>query len=158
MPLKSVKSPYKKRHNPTQNEHDVARIMARQVISTYALDHEVWDDAVEDAVLVVQVLALLTHALLARAERAKVLDRLGHGLAVEAHDDAALGHASDGHIEVHLVGDGGALAGSFGTQQSHRSAQRQRQRHDQLPRGHWIRIAEWNEGLSSLSLFDRSFG
>ena len=43
-----------------------------------ALDHEGGDDAVEDAVLVVQRLALLADALLASAQRAEVLRRLGN--------------------------------------------------------------------------------
>ena len=47
-------------------------------------------------------LAALAHALLAGAERAEVLDRLGHDVAVEAHDDAARGRAADGDVEEDL--------------------------------------------------------
>jgi hypothetical protein len=54
-----------------------------------ALDHEVGDDAVERGALVVQRLARLALALLARAERAEVLDSLRDGLTVEAHGDAS---------------------------------------------------------------------
>ena len=48
-----------------------------------ALQHELRDDAVELGPLVVQGLARLAHALLTRAERTEVLDRLGHRGAVQ---------------------------------------------------------------------------
>ena len=41
-------------------------------------------------------------ALLSRAQSAEVLDRLGDGLAVEAHDDAAGGLAADVDVEKDL--------------------------------------------------------
>ena len=77
-----------------------------------ALDHEVGDDAVEAGALEVQRLAAPAHALLARAQRAEVLRRPGHDVAVQAHHDAARGGAADGHVEEHLrersgCGDGG---------------------------------------------------
>ena len=60
-------------------------------------------------------LAALAHALLARAERAEVLDGLGHDVAVQAHDDAARGRAADGRdswkvtavqtLDLCLIGD-----------------------------------------------------
>ena len=52
--------------------------------------------------LVVERLAALAHALLASAERAEVLDGLGHDVAVQAHDDAARGRAADGDVEEDL--------------------------------------------------------
>ena len=74
----------------------------RDAASRTALEHEVRDHAVELGALVVEGLAALAHALLARAERAEVLDRLGHDVAVEAHDDAARGRAADGDVEEDL--------------------------------------------------------
>ena len=41
--------------------------------------------------------------LFASAQRAEVLDGLGHGLAVESHDDAPRGLAADVDIEEDLV-------------------------------------------------------
>ena len=56
-----------------------------------------------------------THnALLARRERAEVLDRLWHGLAVEAHRDAAGRLTADLDVEEDLVGDLGPLGGGSG--------------------------------------------
>ena len=52
--------------------------------------------------LVVEGLAGFTDTLLARAERAEVLHRLGHDVAVEAHDDAAGRRAADGDVEEDL--------------------------------------------------------
>ena len=74
----------------------------RDAAARTALEHEVRDDAVELGALVVERLAALAHALLARAERAEVLDRLGHDVAVQAHDDAARGRAADGDVEEDL--------------------------------------------------------
>ena len=67
-----------------------------------ALDHELLDDAVEGR-------SLVAEALLAGGEGAEVLGRLGDGLAVEAHDDAAKRLVAVGDVEVDLVGDLGAL-------------------------------------------------
>ena len=47
-------------------------------------------------------LAGFTDALLARAQGSKVLHRLGHDVAVEAHDDAAGRRAADGDVEEDL--------------------------------------------------------
>lgn len=53
-----------------------------------ALDHELLDDAVELGALVVEGLAALAEALLAGAEGAEVLGRLGHHVVVQLHYDA----------------------------------------------------------------------
>ena len=53
------------------------------------LAHEVRDDSVEDAVLVVKGLARPADPLLAGAQRAEVLARLRGDVAVHAEDDAA---------------------------------------------------------------------
>ena len=74
----------------------------RDAASRTALEHEVRDDAVELGALVVERLAGFTDTLLARAERAEVLDRLGHDVAVQTHDDAARGRAADGDVEEDL--------------------------------------------------------
>ena len=52
--------------------------------------------------LVVERLAALAHALLARAERAEVLDGLGHDVAVEAHHHSSGRGAADGDVEEDL--------------------------------------------------------
>ena len=70
-----------------------------------ALQHEVRDDAVELGARVVEVLARRAHALLARAQRAEILDRLGHRLAVQAHHDAASGRAINLNIKEDLRRD-----------------------------------------------------
>lgn len=54
-----------------------------------ALDHELLDDAVELGALVVEGLAGLAQALLAGAQGAEVLGRLGHDVVVQLHDDPA---------------------------------------------------------------------
>ena len=59
----------------------------------------------EDGVLVAELLAALAHALLAGRQGAEVLDGLGHGVAEEAHDDAAGRDAVDLDVEVDLVRD-----------------------------------------------------
>ena len=74
----------------------------RDAASRTALEHEVRDDAVELGALVVERLAGFTDTLLARAEGPEVLDRLGHDVAVQAHDDAARGRAADGDVEEDL--------------------------------------------------------
>ena len=62
------------------------------------------DDAVEARPLVRERLAPRgADALLPGAQRAEVLDGLGHGLAVESHDDAPRGLAADVDIEEDLV-------------------------------------------------------
>ena len=76
----------------------------RDAASRTALQHKVRDDAVELGALVVERLAALAHPLLARAERAEVLDRLGHDVAVEAHHHPAGGRAADGDVEEDLCG------------------------------------------------------
>ena len=52
--------------------------------------------------LVVERLAGFTDTLLARAERAEVLHRLGHDVAVEAHHHSPGGGAADGDVEEDL--------------------------------------------------------
>merc|ERR1719181_196141 len=79
-----------------------------------ALEHELRDDAVELAALVVQRLARLAHALFASAESAEVLDRLGDGLAVQVHDDAASSFAANGDVKEDLVGHDRALGFGHG--------------------------------------------
>ena len=54
-----------------------------ELIGTAHLTHEVWDDPMKFAALVVQRLARLAHALLARAQTAEVLGRLRHDVAVQ---------------------------------------------------------------------------
>lgn len=53
--------------------------------------------------------ALVAEALLARGQRAEVLGRLWHRLAVEAHDNATGRLIADGDVEEDLVRDLGAL-------------------------------------------------
>lgn len=65
-----------------------------------ALDHEGLDDAVEAGALVVERHAGLALALLAGAQGAEVLGRLGHLRREELHHDAAGGLAVDGDVEV----------------------------------------------------------
>lgn len=74
-----------------------------------ALDHELLDDAVELAALVVQRLAGLADPLLARAQRPEVLGRLGHHVVVqlERHPPGRL--AADGDVKE----DAAALLGAF---------------------------------------------
>jgi hypothetical protein len=67
-----------------------------------ALAHEVLDDAVEGGALVVERLAGLAHALLAGAEGAEVLGRLGHDVGVDLEDDLAEGLSALSHLEEHL--------------------------------------------------------
>ena len=74
----------------------------RDAAARTALEHEVRDDAVELGALVVERLAALAHALLARAERAEVLHRLRHDVAVQAHHHPAGGRAADGDVEEDL--------------------------------------------------------
>lgn len=74
------------------------------------LDHELLDDAVEDGALVVQGRAGLAQALLAGAQAAEVLGRLGDEVGVELHGDAAGGLVADGDVEE----DAGVGAGGHG--------------------------------------------
>ena len=64
-----------------------------------ALAHELRDDAVEGGALVVERLPGLPHALLARAQRAEVLGRLGHLVRVQLHHDPPRRRAADRHVE-----------------------------------------------------------
>ena len=57
----------------------------------------------ETAALEVQRLAALANARLARAQRAEVLHRLGHRLAVQVHHNAARRHAVNLNVKEHLV-------------------------------------------------------
>ena len=66
--------------------------------------HKARDDPMEHTTLVVQRLARRADALLASAQRAEVLDCLGHGLAVQTHDNAPGGLAANVDVEPHLVG------------------------------------------------------
>lgn len=68
-----------------------------------ALDHELLDDAVEHAALVVEGLAALAQALLASAEGAEVLSRLRHDIVVELEGNAAGGLLADGDVEEDLA-------------------------------------------------------
>lgn len=74
-----------------------------------ALDHEVGNDAVELGALVVQGLAGLADSLLAGAEGAEVLDRLGDGLAEEAEFDTADFLAINADVEEDGVSNLGGL-------------------------------------------------
>lgn len=77
-----------------------------------ALDHELLDDAVELAALVVQGLSRLSQALLAGAEGAEVLGRLGHNVIVQLKGDAAGSLVADLDVEedfAALVGHGEGL-------------------------------------------------
>ena len=66
------------------------------------LDHEVWDDTMELAALVVEWLAGLAHALLTSAEAAEVLSGLWDDVAEKLKDDPADLLASDTDIEENL--------------------------------------------------------
>lgn len=66
-----------------------------------ALNHELLDDAVEDGALVMQGLAGLAQALLAGAEAAEVLGRLGDEVVVELHGNTACGLTADCDIKEH---------------------------------------------------------
>lgn len=75
-----------------------------------ALDHELLDYAVEVGALVVQGLATLGEALLAGAEGAEVLGRLGHDVVVKLHNDTAGLAVADRDLKE----DAAALHGSGG--------------------------------------------
>lgn len=63
------------------------------------LDHEVWDDTMELAALVVKWLAGLADALLASAKAAEVLGSLRDDIREELENDPASGLATDGDVE-----------------------------------------------------------
>ena len=63
-----------------------------------SLDHEVLDDTVEGRSLVSESLAAL-------GKLKEVGRRLRHIVSEEANDDTASGLVTNGHVEVHLVGD-----------------------------------------------------
>lgn len=75
------------------------------------LDHELLDDAVEDGTLVVEGLARLADALLAGAQGAEVLGRLGDEVGVQLHGDAADGLAAEGDVEEDAGSRGGIAFG-----------------------------------------------
>eukprot|EP00760_Papus_ankaliazontas_P038395 PhM_4_TR9117/c0_g1_i1/m.30734 len=66
------------------------------------LTHELGDDAVEDAVLEVQLLAATPNALLPRAQRAEVLRGAGDGIGVQLKDHATRKTAADVHVHEDL--------------------------------------------------------
>ena len=81
-----------------------------------------------------EVGAGVAKALVAGREGAEVLCGLGHGLAVEAKDDAAERLVAVGNVKVDLVGDLGALGGlGRRAEQQDREAQGQGQRGKQPP-------------------------
>ena len=63
------------------------------------LEHELLDDTVERAALVVEGFASAAHALLAGAEAAEVLTGLGELFSIELHGDASCRSTTDGDIE-----------------------------------------------------------
>lgn len=67
--------------------------------------HETFRHTVEDRVHEVQLLAVLAHAALTRAEHAEVLGGAGHDVAEELENDAALSLARNAHVHE----DGGVL-------------------------------------------------
>ena len=75
------------------------------------LQHEVRNHTVELGALVAQRLAGLAHALLAGAQRAEVLGRLGHDVRPQGHLDPAGGGAADGHVKVDNCGESAGRAG-----------------------------------------------
>lgn len=91
----------------------VNRLAAGAIASSKVttLDHELLDDAVEDGALVVQRLSGLSNALLACAEGAEVLGRLGNEVGVELHGDTADGLAAEGDIKVDAGSRGGVAFG-----------------------------------------------
>jgi hypothetical protein len=74
-------------------------------MSTNPLQHELRDDTVEDAALVVERLTRLSNALLTRAQRAEVLHSLWCCLAIQLHLNAPGRGAVDFNVEEDLVGD-----------------------------------------------------
>ena len=76
------------------------------------LDHEVGDNTMEGAALVVQRLARLAHALLTSAESAEVLNGLRNSLAIEAHHDAAELLTVSLDVKIDVIRDLRATLGS----------------------------------------------
>lgn len=74
-----------------------ASAIASREIAT--LNHELFDDAVEERALVVQRFARFTNALLACAEGTEVLSRLGYNVIVEFECNAASRFSADGDVE-----------------------------------------------------------
>ena len=70
--------------------------------------------------------ALVAEALLAGGQSTEVLGRLGDGLAIEAHDNAAEGLVAVLDVKVDLVGDLGALGGLGRLGEHEAGAQHQR--------------------------------
>lgn len=66
------------------------------------LDHELGNDSVEDAPLVVEGLAKHTHTLLSGAKATKVFSSNGDGVSKELEDDAASYGAAYCHIKEYL--------------------------------------------------------
>jgi hypothetical protein len=74
-----------------------SRSIAGSEITT--LDHELLDDSVESAALVVKWLAGLAYTLLTSAESTEVLSSLGDDVAKELEDNAAGWLAANGDVE-----------------------------------------------------------
>lgn len=102
------------------------------------LDHELLDDAVEGR-------PLISETLLASGKSTEVLSRLGNGLAVETHDNAAQGLIAVGNVEVHLVGDLRSL-GSFSTggEEDQADAQEERRRHEETSEVEHCNCFRWD--------------
>jgi hypothetical protein len=84
------------------------------------LDHELGNDAVELAALVVERFARLASALLASDEGTEVLGGLGDCLAKQAHHNTSRRLSSDSDIEENLVGDLGTLLNMYYSAKSER--------------------------------------
>mmetsp|Transcript_16347 Transcript_16347/g.19610 ORF Transcript_16347/g.19610 Transcript_16347/m.19610 type:complete len:226 (-) Transcript_16347:474-1151(-) len=67
-----------------------------------SLAHEVGDNAMEFAALVVQWLATLTLTLLTSTEAAEVLCGFGHRMSKQLHDNSSCSLSPDAHVKVHL--------------------------------------------------------
>ena len=83
------------RRDETRRDETSAADATRRV----ARAHEVGDDAMERAPFVGQRLARSPDALLARAQRAKILARPRHDVDAELEDDPPRGGATDAHVE-----------------------------------------------------------
>ena len=70
------------------------------------MDHEVGNDAVEDATLVMERLARRADSLFASAKGSEVIDGLGNRVAKKTHDNtASFGRTFDLNVKENLVGD-----------------------------------------------------
>jgi hypothetical protein len=88
------------------------------------LNHELLDDTMEGR-------PLISEALLAGGQSAEVLGRLGHRLAVETHNNAAQGLIAVGDVEVHLMGNLGALGRlRAGREEDQADAHKERRGHE----------------------------